>query len=197
MDIPHVVRRLDFQKMRDPHTEEYQTLYRINPQLKVPVLVHSNDDEEIILTESLAICRYVCSLKPSDPCNLIPPSSGRAARVDEIICHLITELESNLWLLDKALCIKVPFLNPDIAEYAIPQVTKALKVIEAWLAESNFVARDSFSLADVFCYHLVTWATLYVKEPLSEKMTFYLSSMEKRDAFPKLMKGAGSPALPS
>jgi glutathione S-transferase len=114
--------------------------------------------------------------------------------MEEVLSWLTTELEPDLWMLDKALFIKAPSLTPDIEKYAKPQVQKAVKELERVLTTNDYISGVQFTLADVICYHLLTWSTMYLEEELSSHAQRYLLALERRPMFPTLMKSPGSPA---
>jgi glutathione S-transferase len=164
-----------------------ESLVKVNPYLKVPCLIH----DDFTLTESMAICRYLCGLTPN---SLMPKELKVAARLEERILIGINELESHLWLLDQAIYIKRLHPSADLIEFGKLKIRNAMKLVEDWLENDYFIVGNDFTVADVLFYHLITWASGMYKIEINEKTGLYLERLEKRKAFPSLMKEAGSPA---
>jgi glutathione S-transferase len=174
--------RLDFSK-----GENTSAPYRkLNPSGKVPTLV----DGDFVLTESMAICFYLCGL--SDRATLIPARDREAALFYQRLFFGVTEVEPYLWLADKERFIRNEDLPPGVADYSIRKVGEASATIRRWLESSPYIAGSAFSLADVLYYHLITWSALY-NDALSRVATDYLRRLEARPGFPQTMATAGSP----
>jgi glutathione S-transferase len=120
---------------------------RMNPVGRVPVLEHEGE----FLFESGAICRYVAGVEHSP---LLPADKLQRARVDQwmtfFTCHpgrwltsiffeRIIKPKANLGDTDEAECARS-------ARFAEQQ----LGMVDAWLANHEWLANDSFSIAEPF-----------------------------------------------
>jgi glutathione S-transferase len=149
--LPHRIIRLDYTK-----EENTSAAYlKLNPAGKIPTLVHG----DFVLTESMAICFYLCSL--SDNCFLIPEDANETAVFYQRVFFALTEVEPYLWLSDKERFIKDEEMPSGVADYAIRQVQQALTSVNRWLEHAPYIAGAKFSLADILYYHLLVWSHTY------------------------------------
>jgi glutathione S-transferase len=120
----------------------------INPMQRVPVLVL---DDDTVIAESIAICRYFEALQPD------PPLFGRGAleaalvemwnRRAEIsllfpVMHVFRHSHPGMKALE------VPQV-PDWAEANKPRVSGMLRFLESELSERQFIAGDHYTVADI------------------------------------------------
>ncbi|MCB1520549.1 MAG: glutathione S-transferase [Hyphomicrobiaceae bacterium] len=126
-------------------TAEFSAL---NPFQRVPVLVL---DDGTILTETVAICRYVEEIQPE------PPLFGTGALERARVEMWQRRVELN-FLLPVAQVFR--HLHPKMAHLEVPQVPdwgeanrgralSALTIIDDALGQSRYVAGDTFSIADI------------------------------------------------
>ncbi|MDZ4299177.1 MAG: glutathione S-transferase family protein [Moraxellaceae bacterium] len=184
LQLPHQFIRLDFLKFEN----KSQDYLRLNPQEKVPTLV----DGDFVLSESMAICFYLCNL--SDDFTLIPKEKKQAAVFYQRIFFALTALEPYLWLSDKERFIKDEEMPVGVGDYSIRKISEAFVSINRWLETTPYIAGETFTLADILYYHLVTWACLY-GIPQTEAVALYIKRLSGREAFPQSMATAGSPAV--
>ncbi len=132
--------------------EHKQTAYaRINPLRRVPALVL---DDGAILTESVAICRYIESLYPE------PPLFGRNARdaafvemwqrrmefeLFEPVAHAFRHSHPRMSVLER------PQI-PEFAEVQRGRAVEALGWLDSELAGRRHVAGDEFTVADITAF---------------------------------------------
>jgi len=125
---------------------------KMTPIKKVPLLEHDGE----YLFESGAICRYVANTSDSD---LYPSDSMARARVDQWMdffsCHLghwFTKL-----FYEAVIKPKFDLGSPD--EKGIEEATKfvnsQLRTLNTHLQESDWLANDAFSIADLFAFAYV------------------------------------------
>ena len=125
--------------------EEYK---KISPSSKVPAL---ELDDGTVITESMAICRYLELLHPEPA--LFGSSKVKQAKI---------EMESRRIELELMLPIASAFRhthpaaaaleNPQIEEYGIAQRENAinrLNLLDEELGEQKFIAGDDYSVADI------------------------------------------------
>ena len=129
-----------------------EAFLKMTPIGKVPLLEHDGE----YLFESGAICRYVANTSDSD---LYPSDSMRRARVDQWMdffsCHLghwFTKI-----FYEAVIKPKFDLGSPD--EKGIAEATKfvhsQLKMLNRHLDESEWLANDAFSIADLFAFAYV------------------------------------------
>lgn len=120
----------------------------LNPLMRLPVLVL---DDETVLTESVAICRYFEELHPD------PPLFGTGA---------LGRAKVEMWQRRMELNLMMPVaqafrhIHPAMKEWEVPQipewgeankpkVLEFLSIFDRELADRPFVAGDDFSIADI------------------------------------------------
>jgi glutathione S-transferase len=176
-DLPFEVVRLDPFK-GETRTAEFQHL---NPSAKVPVLVQGDE----VFTESVAIMEYLSDISPARA--LIPREPKAAYCYRKVVHYGLTEIEPYLWLSEQARRLKGLYHWPDgTYEEAINRVNESLQVVAPWLASREHMGGDTFSLADIYYYHVITWAMQHAIEAPAG-VSDYLRKLEQRTAFPEAM----------
>lgn len=133
---------------RDLDTLRDDDFARLNPYKKVPVLIL---DDGSILTESVAICRYLEELQPE------PALFGRGAFGKARVEMQHRRIEFGLYLFVQA---AFRHLHPSMAELEVPQIPAwgeanknkalaALELIDRDLSANRFIAGDEYSIADI------------------------------------------------
>ena len=122
---------------------------RMNPIGKVPVLEHDGE----FLFESGAICRYVASNEHSP---LFPADKLERARVDQwmtfFTCHpgrWLTEIFFEKIIRPAA---GMGETNEAQCEKAAGFASQQLKMVDQWLEGKNWIANDTFSIAEPFAF---------------------------------------------
>src|SRR5215472_15559339 len=123
---------------------------KINPAGKVPVLA----DGDLVLTESVAITRYLAERYPEK--RLMPSDLSGRAELDRWLLFTVTELEQPLWRMtrhrnlypeEKRLPAEIALAAEDFAPMAA--------VMEAHMKGREFVVGDRVSIGDfVLAYTL-------------------------------------------
>ncbi len=129
----------------------------VNVQGKVPTLV----DGELTLTESVAILYYIARSAPES--GLLPNASMDVyARIDELACFVLAELEQPLWSKGKHMfALPEEYRIPQMLETAKFEFAKALGALDHLLDDlekSRFAIGGSFSLADILLAQTFNWA---------------------------------------
>lgn len=173
-DYPHKVIRLDPFK-GETRTEAFLDL---NPARKVPVLCHGDD----VYTESSAIMEYLNDI--SGTRKLIPSAPKAAFDYRKVVHYGLTEIEPYLWLAEQANRLKALYSWPDgTYEQAISRVKENIQRVWPWTEAGGYMVHGEFSLADIYYYHLITWAHQHDIEYPSGTRT-YLELLQQRPAFP-------------
>ncbi len=150
----------------------------INRAGKIPVLT----DDDMTLTESMAIVMYVAEKFPASP--LMPASAVQRAQVFRWIFYVVSEVEPHLWAIAQH-----RFALPEdkrvsaIEPTCVWQLQREFRVIETMLAEGEFIAGDAFSAADIVLTHCLTWALSAKVEVAGEASRSYIERMKNRPAF--------------
>ena len=120
----------------------------INPLQRMPALVL---DDGTVICESLAICRYFEALRPD------PPLFGKGAKEIGLVEMWSRRTENNFFATVAAVFrhlhpamkeLEVPQV-PAWAEANKPRVMAFLEILDAQLANNEFVAGDRYSVADI------------------------------------------------
>ncbi|MDP1640776.1 MAG: glutathione S-transferase [Phenylobacterium sp.] len=142
-------------------------------------------DDGTCITESLAICRYLESVYPE------PNLMGRDPRETAII---------EMWTRRVEMMVATPLMmavrhshpalavleqqNPVIADYNAQAGTRALKVLDRRLAESEWIAADRLTIADIVAFASIDFARMIKFKP-PEEMTHvnrWLEAMKGRES---------------
>ena len=126
-----------------------EAFLKMAPIGKVPVLEHDGD----YLFESGAICRYVANVSKSP---LYPENAMQRAKVDQwmdfFTCHLGRWFNTMFF----EVIIKSKFDLGDADEAALEEANKyantQLKIVDSLLKESDWLANDAISIADLFAF---------------------------------------------
>jgi len=126
-------------------TPEYTA---INPFQRMPALVL---DDGTVITESIAICRYFEVLQPE------PPLFGKGAKEIALVemwnrraeIHFFANVAAVFRHLHPAMKeLEVPQIPP-FAEASKPRVAWFLELLNGELAKREFIAGESYSVADI------------------------------------------------
>jgi glutathione S-transferase len=142
ISVPRV--SIDINKM-EHKTPEFAAL---NPLQRTPAL---QLDDGTVITESIAICRYFEEVQPD------PPLFGVGAVGKALVEMWQRRIEFGLL---GAIAATFRHLHPAMAQMEVPQVAvwgeankpkavEFLQVLDAHLADSQFVCGDAFTVADI------------------------------------------------
>jgi glutathione S-transferase len=119
----------------------------LNPMQRVPVLVL---DDESVITESMAICRYFEGLRPE------PPLFGRGAKEEALVEMWNRRVELNLYGAVSAVFRHLhPSMKeleeqvPEWGEANKPRALEFLAFLDAQLRDRLFIAGDHYTVADI------------------------------------------------
>lgn len=126
-------------------------------------------DDGTCVTESIAICRYLESRRPE------PNLFGRTPEETAVI---------EMWMRRAEMLVATPFMmgvrhshpalaaletqNPTIAEYNKEQGLKALKVLDRRLGESEWLAGDRITIADIVAFIGIDFGRMIRLKPPEE-----------------------------
>jgi len=146
---------------------------RINPRCTVPALVL---DDGRTLTENVAIAHYLEEIHPQ------PPLFGKTAYERALVLEWNARIEQEGFLalaeafrnsakgfVDRALTGPVNYAQiPQLAERGLARAKVFKEILNARLAEQEFIAIQDFSLADITALVFADFAG-WVKIPVSEE----------------------------
>ncbi len=130
---------------KEHKTPEYAA---INPLQRMPALVL---DDGVIITESIAICRYFEVLQPE------PPLFGVRAEGIALVEMWNRRVELNLFFTVAHVFrhthpamkeLEVPQV-PEWAEANKPRVAEFLRLLDSQLKDTQFITGDSYTVADI------------------------------------------------
>ena len=160
---------------------------KLNPTGKVPTLVH----DDLILTESAAICTYIGDLFPESH---LTPACGTTDRANyNKWCYFaMTELEQPLWSMAKhKFALPKEYRLREMLVTAAYEFDKVLDVFSLRLGDNEFLIGDSFSNADIIVTSILNWARNGGKRAIPlrhQNIEEYLDRMTSREAFKQVLK---------
>ncbi len=155
---------------------------KINPFGKIPALI----DDDLILSESAAICTYIAEKFPAS--KLIPKTPQGRAEYFHWLFFVVSELETHLWTAAKHDRI----LPEDKRVSAVIKTcewefAKAADLLSQHLSQHAYLANDEFSGADIVCVSILQWAH-HAGFALDDTLMKYMNLLSERPAFIKARK---------
>ena len=142
-------------------------------------------DDGTCITESLAICRYLESLYPEP--NLMGRDPKETAVIEmwtrRVEMMVATPLMMAVRHLHPALVV-LEKQNPAIGEANTESGTRALKLIDRRLAESEWIAADRLTIADIVAFASIDFARMIKFRPPAEMthVSRWLEAMNARES---------------
>ena len=165
-----------------PRTGETRTeaYTRLNPKQKVPCLI----DGELVLSESVAISRYLIARYGDESTITAPASLALRAKEDEWVCHAYGELdETSLYVIRRHGALAPIYGEaPQALASSRSYAAKHLSVIAAHLENREFVVGDRFGLADIILVSCLDWALRY-DFALEDSLSRYRDAITRRAAY--------------
>ncbi len=129
---------------REHKAEDYLA---INPRGQVPALLL---DDGAAITESVAICRYLEGLHPQPSLFGTSPLEQAviemwSRRVETILAQPV----GAVWVHTHRFTAAIPGRNADWGEANRPRAIEAMRFFNTALQEREFLAADSFTIADI------------------------------------------------
>jgi glutathione S-transferase len=120
---------------------------KLNPRGKVPVLVHTAPEGEVLISESSVINEYLEEVFPNPP--LMPATPAKRAHVRAMVYLFDTELSPTTGLLIIEKLLKKP--EEQRADFVAERLAKTRDVLARlveMMEDGPYLAGDSFTLAD-------------------------------------------------
>lgn len=145
---------------------------RMNPTGKVPTL----EDGGVVVRESNAIIRYLGSRSGME--SLWPSSPAGRAVIDQWMDWAATSLVPAMGKFRKAKT------DPASAAKALEELARPIGLMDAALADRDFLAGNHFTLADIAVGPAVLrWSRIESQKPEFPKLATYLERLYARPAF--------------
>lgn len=148
---------------------------RKNTQGKVPTL----EQDDFILTESLAIINYIDSIASEE---FIPKKAQARAKYDELASFIVTELEQPLWTNGKhRFALPQEQRVKEIFPTAEFEFAKAINTLDGLVSVDGFILADNFSFADILLAQTINWADRFEFD-VPQHYIDYRDRLYQRDA---------------
>jgi glutathione S-transferase len=157
----------------------------LNPGGKVPVLVHG----DVVLTESAAITRYLAARHPD--AGLLPrEGTAEAAKVDQWLFFVTTELEQALWTKAKhTFALPEKIRVPAVRATADAELARAAEVADSMFGAGPYATGTAFTIADILFAHTCFWARAAgLWDALSPRLKDYAKTQLKRPAYQRAVQ---------
>jgi len=153
----------------------------INPTGKIPALMVGED----VLTDSVAILTYLADKHGG---LTYPAGSTQRARQDGVMNYMVSELDAALWTYAKhSFALPEEDRVAEVKPTAVKEFIRALAHLEVLKGDSDYVAGDRFTIADIVLSHCAGWG-LSRKFPLpGGAFGTFLKTLRKRPAMEKIM----------
>ncbi|MES1965507.1 glutathione S-transferase family protein [Psychrobacter sp. AH5] len=180
LGLDYEVKELDAYKFEQRGPE----FLAINPFGKIPAITHKGKN----FTESLAIIEYLNDLHPDRPLTPRHDDDNYAEKnykLRQVLSFGLIEIESYLWILTKIKVLQNYESWPEgTAENCIKNIQNALPIATGWLDDQDYIAGDSFTLADIYYHHLFNWLKM-LGVTLPEQAKEYVKRLSSRERYPK------------
>ena len=141
---------LDYE--HDPAPPRAETVVRLNPSGKVPVLI----DGDTVLTDSAAILTY---LADKHGALTYPAGTIERAMQDGYTFRILDELEGPLWMAAKhSFVLPEAHRVPDIKPSLKWEFGEALRRLSTDLGDGPFLMGDMITVPDILLVHCLSWA---------------------------------------
>lgn len=168
-------------KLRSPQA------YALNPTGKIPVLA----DEDLILTDSAAICVYLADKHADKRMGAAPGLVGRA-EMDSWMHFAQSEFEAPLWNKLRHRFLLPEAVRVDVGPAAAYDFASEVKALEARLAGQDFALGDRFSAVDVMLGDMGGWARAGRFRIESDAVNAYLDCVLSRPARERAQLAGGA-----
>lgn len=162
---------------RTTETEDFRAL---NPNAMVPVLI----DEEFVLWESNAICRYLASREANSA--LLSGDPKRRALVEQWMDWQATEL-NNSWRYAFMALVRQSAVHSDPAAIAagVEGWNRHMGIVEAQLSRTGaYMAGETFTLADIVIGLSVNrWFMTPMRRPVLPAVEAYYERLNERAGY--------------
>ena len=150
---------------REHKAEEFLAL---NPRGQTPAL---QLDDGTVIAESVAICRYLEGLHPAPPLfGTSPKEQALIEMWDRRVEMILMTPVGAVWVHTHKFTERLPGRNAEWGESNRPRVDEALRFFDASLEGREFLASNSYSIADILLLTTVDFAG-FIGIPMPEELT--------------------------
>ncbi|PHM45339.1 glutathione S-transferase [Xenorhabdus mauleonii] len=147
-----------------------------HPRGKIPFCT----DEDISISETLAICIYLCEKYAGE--TLYPAKIEEKAAVNSWLNFALTDLEAPVWgLIKQLMFLPENRRSPDVVNYFRIEANKAVSQVKL-IENDQWIAGENFTLADIFMSHTLQWAK-FCGIPMDKSIEHYIDRAMNRPAF--------------
>lgn len=140
----------------------------LNPRGQTPAL---QLDDGTVIAESVAICRYLEAVHPE------PPLFGSGAKAHALVDMWNRRVEMILmppvgavWVHTHKFTERLPGRNVEWGESNRPRIHDAMRFFDGQLAEREFLAGDSYTIADILLLTTVDFST-FIGMPVPDDLS--------------------------
>ena len=138
---------------REHKSDEFVAL---NPRGQTPAL---QLDDGTVIAESVAICRYLEGLHPEPPLfGTSPKEQALIEMWDRRVEMILMPPVGAVWVHTHKFTAAIPGRNAEWGEANRPRVFDAMRYFDASLAGREFLASDSYSIADILLLTTIDFA---------------------------------------
>ncbi|MBT8424787.1 MAG: glutathione S-transferase family protein [Silicimonas sp.] len=165
---------LDYRHLSEaPHSALVSAL---NPLGQIPIL----RDDDVVLTDSLAILHYLADRADRFT---FPTGTPERALMDARINFVLTELEAPLWMAARhSFVLPEDRRHPEIKPWLKDDFRDAGQRFTRLLDGAQFLAGDTFTIADIVAGHTIGWSIVAKFDP-SDELKAYLRHLSDRPAW--------------
>lgn len=161
-----------------PELPRSETVTGLNPLGQIPVL----KDGDTVLPDSLAILHYLADRAGRFS---YPAGTPDRALMDARINFVLTEMEAPLWLAARhSFILPEERRHPEIKPWLKDDFAAAGEKFNRLLGDAEYLAGNSFTIADIVAAHTIGWAITAKFDP-SDILKGYLRRMSDRPAWGK------------
>lgn len=161
--------------------------YALNPSGKVPILV----DDDLVITDSAAICTYLADKHADKGMGANPGHAGRA-EMDSWMHFAQSEFEAPLWNKLRHRFILPETVRVDVGPATAYDFSNELKALEGRLGDRAYALGDRFSAVDVMLGDMGGWARAGKFKIELDTVNAYFDRLLSRPARERSQKAGGS-----
>ena len=175
-----------------PPRQHARHFLALNPLGTIPLLVHGDTR----MTESAAICQYLCSLKRPTSMQVEPGAADYGSYLDMLHFGEATLTFPQTLVLRYSRFEPAERRQPVVAEDYAKWFLARLRTLEARLAQEDYLSAGRFTAADVSVgYALMLADYLGLASRFTADVTAYWKRLQERTAFERALDAQKNAAL--
>lgn len=179
LGLPYTLVMLPF-----PPRQHARDFLDVNPLGTIPLLVH----DETRMTESAAICQYLCALVPGTSLELRPGDAGYGTYLNMLHFGEATLTFPQTLVLRYSRFEPEERRQPTVADDYAKWFLARLRTLEPALAQRDFVCADRFTVADISVgYALMLADYLGLAGRFTPAVAAYWNRLRVRSAFARAL----------